>query len=461
MTHIHFIGIGGAGLSAIARVLLERGFTVSGSDRQQSPLTDRLQQAGAQVHIGHDPSAVEGADVVLRSSAVPDDNAEVVAAQEAGIPVLKRADYLADLLQDLTLIAIAGSHGKTTTTAMIAWLLSELGLDPGFIVGGEVSDLGTNAGAGSPPYFVIEADEYDYMFWGLQPHLAVVTNIEHDHPDCFPTPQDFYQAFVGFIDRITPQGALIACLDDPVTAQLILHARNKDIPALTYSLEHARADYHAAKLQPQAGAGFAFTLFRQQQPLLDCKLLVPGRHNVLNALAALAVIDQLGLDLDKAASVLAEFRGAGRRFDILGQAGDVTIIDDYGHHPSQIKTTLEAASYYYPGARLWAVWQPHTYSRTLQMLDAFAVSFAAADQVLVTEVYPARESQPDDFSQEQVAEAIQHDSVNYSGNLANTTEQLLQQVQPGDVVIVFSAGDATQVSAGLLAGLQSKEEQHA
>lgn len=461
MTHIHFIGIGGSGLSAIARVLLERGYRVSGSDRQHSPLTDRLQAAGAQVYIGHDAAHVKGADVVLRSSAVPDDNQEVQAALQAGIPVLKRGDYLPELLQDRSVIAVAGSHGKTTTTAMIVWLLSSLGQNPGFIAGGEINNLDSNASNGSAPYFVIEADEYDYMFWGLSPYLAVVTNIEHDHPDCFPTPQHFFQAFAGFIERICPDGTLITCLDDPGSAQLLLHARNKGIPALSYSLEHTKADYYADKLQPQAGAGFHFTLNHQRQPLLECMLQVPGRHNVLNALAALAVIDQLGLDAQQAAAALLEFRGAGRRFQVLGHAQGVTVIDDYGHHPSQIRSTLEAASYCYPDSRLWAVWQPHTYSRTLLMLDDFGACFSSADQVLVTDVYAARETQPDGFSQEQVAAAIRHANARYSGGLEQTAALLLQQLQPADVVIIFSAGDATRVSAALLAGLQSKEEQHA
>ncbi|TES89483.1 MAG: UDP-N-acetylmuramate--L-alanine ligase, partial [Anaerolineales bacterium] len=218
MMHTHFIGIGGTGLSAIARVLLERGEKVTGSDRQQSPITETLQAAGAQVFIGHNAENVQGADVVVRSSAVPDDNVEVVAAQEAGIPVLKRVNYLDQLLLNHFTIGIAGSHGKTTTTSMVAWLLHALGQQPGFIVGGEVRNLGTNAGAGKSRFFVVEADEYDFMFWGLNPGIAVVTNVEHDHPDCFPTPESFDGAFKGFVDRITPEGTLVVCMDDPGSA---------------------------------------------------------------------------------------------------------------------------------------------------------------------------------------------------------------------------------------------------
>ena len=457
MTHTHFIGIGGAGLSAIARVLLERGEKVTGSDRQQSPITETLQAAGAQVFIGHNAENVQGADVVVRSSAVPDDNVEVVAAQEAGIPVLKRVNYFDQLLLNHFTIGIAGSHGKTTTTSMVAWLLHALGQHPGFIVGGEVRNLGTNASAGMSRFFVVEADEYDFMFWGLNPGVAVVTNVEHDHPDCFPTLESFEGAFKGFVDRITPEGTLVACMDDPGSAKLIDYAVRCGKQVKSYSQGNPVADYTARSQNPVAGAGYQFQAVRGGEPLVEVALQVPGEHNVLNALGALAVIDLLELDMEKAAVALGEFLGTGRRFEVLGEAADVIVVDDYGHHPTEIKATLAAARSRYPDRRLWAVWQPHTYSRTRLMLSEFGQSFGDADRVIVTSVYAARETQPEDFSHQQILDAFPHDKAKLVNELDDTANYLLESVEPGDVVIVFSAGDAVEVSAQLFAGLSQKE----
>jgi UDP-N-acetylmuramate--alanine ligase len=457
MTHTHFIGIGGTGLSAIARVLLERGQIVSGSDHQTSPLTKRIQQAGAAVYIGHNAKNIVGADIVIRSSAVPDDNVEVLAAQQAGIPVLKRADYLGQLLDGFTTIAVAGSHGKTTTTSMIVWILTTLNLKPGFIVGGQVENLSTNASAGSSPYFVIEADEYDYMFWGLNPHIAVVTNVEHDHPDCFPTPQSFTEAFQGFVTRIQPDGTLVACLDDPGAAQLMDYAGSQDRQTRAYGLDFALAHYTARDMIPRRGSGYSFTALRSNQELTQVSLQIPGKHNVRNALAALAVADLLKLNPKEAAEALADFRGSGRRFEELGVIDGVTIIDDYGHHPTEIKATLSAARDRYPGSRIWAVWQPHTYSRTTQLVEDFGVSFSKADQVVITKVYAARESRPKGFKHQQLVEAIQHPHVRFCKKFDHTADLLLAEVKPGDIVIVFSAGDANAISAMLYAGLRQRE----
>lgn len=455
-THVHFIGIGGAGLSAIARVLLERGQTVSGSDRAASPLSESLVRAGARVFSGHAAENVRGASLVIRSSAVMDDNPEVLAARAAGIPVLKRADYLPTLLEDCRVLAVAGSHGKTTTSAMLAWTLTALDQRPGYIVGGVVENLGRNASAGRGPYFVIEADEYDYMFWGLNPEAAIVTNIEHDHPDMFPTPEDFTQAFAGFAERIKPGGLLVACVDDPGAAALLARTAGGDKDTLAYSLTSPAATFTATDLVAEAGSGYAFMALKGGQPLARVALQVPGEHNVVNALAVLAVVEWLGLDVAEAAQALGDFRGAGRRFEVLGEADGVLVVDDYGHHPTEIKATLAAARARYPGRRLWAVWQPHTYSRTLRMLADFGAAFDQADRVLVTGVYAAREAPPEDFSHDRVLAAIRADAPVYQQRLEEATGYLLAQVGPDDVVLVFSAGDATEVSAGLLAGLQAR-----
>ena len=457
MTHTHFIGIGGTGLSAIARVLLERGEQVSGSDRTLSPLAAGVEAAGALVTIGHAAENVIGADLVVRSSAVPDDNVEVASAQQAGIPVLKRIDYLGQLLAGQLTIGVAGSHGKTSTTSMIVWILHTLRLQPGYIVGGEVVNLGVNASAGVGELFVIEADEYDYMFWGLTPTIAVVTNVEHDHPDCFPTAEDFTKAFIGYVDRIPQDGSLVACLDDPGAAQLLQYADTQGKHWLSYSLNNPDADYFASNLQPQPGSGYQFDVVITGRDPLPVSLLVPGKHNVLNAMAAIGAADLLNLDLEQAADALTDFIGAGRRYQEYDQASGVLVVDDYGHHPTEIKATLQAARARHPKRRIWAVWQPHTYSRTMGWLDRFGSSFSDADQVVVTGVYPARETAPQDFTIEMVGKAIAHHSVHTEQSLDQVTSYLLDNSAAGDLVIVFSAGDATQVSADLVSALKAKE----
>jgi UDP-N-acetylmuramate--alanine ligase len=457
MRHTHFIGIGGTGLSAIARVLLERGEQVSGSDRAASALAEAVEAAGAVVSIGHAAEHVHGADLVVRSSAVPDDNVEVLAARQLGIPVLKRVDYLGQLLNGLLTVGVAGSHGKTTTTSMVAWMLHALGLQPGFIAGGEVQNLGVNAAAGAGEIFVIEADEYDYMFWGLSPTVAMVTNVEHDHPDCFPTAEDFTQAFIGFVDRIPQDGSLVACLDDPGAAQLLEYAESKGQHWLAYSLEDPEADYYARNLQAIPGAGYRFEALRSGEVVARVSLQVPGKHNVLNALAALAAADLLNLDLEAAAQALGDFTGAGRRYQEYPETSGVLVVDDYGHHPTEIAVTLQAARARYPEKRIWAVWQPHTYSRTLGWLDRFGSCFADADRVVITGVYAARETAPEGFSLQDVAAAVTHPAIHAEQGLDAVGGYLIEHVAPGDVVIVFSAGDATLVSAGLVSALKVKE----
>jgi UDP-N-acetylmuramate--alanine ligase len=464
MTHVHLIGIGGTGLSAIARVLLERGYVVSGSDRALSPQAKELAEAGVGVMTGHQAENVRGADVVVRSSAVPDDNVEVRAAQAAGVPVLKRAQFLGELMRGQRVIAVAGTHGKTSTSAMIAWALTHLNQDPSYIVGGTVRNLNSNAHAGQGGAFVIEADEYDRMFLGLDPDVAVVTYLEHDHPDCFPSMADYRAAFTAFLGRIKPGGVLLVCHDTDETRGL-LPAAPEGTTALTYGLS-AGADYRAVNVHPNALGGFDYAVEYQRltaAPVLlgSVHLQVPGEHNVRNSLAALAVLHQFvpgsASLLPAIAQALGEFSGAGRRFDVQGEVQGITVIDDYAHHPTEIQATLAAARARYPLRRIWAVWQPHTFSRTLSLLAAFAASFRDADRVLVTEVYAAREKAKDfdNFSAAQVVERMNHPGAQFSATLDETTHRLLQQLQPGDVLLVLSAGDADQISARVLAALQT------
>jgi UDP-N-acetylmuramate--alanine ligase len=457
MKRIHLIGIGGSGLSAIALLLQEMGYTVTGSDRADSPFLQELRLVGVTIHIGHSPENVAGADLVMRSSAIPDDNPEVQAARAAGIPVLKRADFLGQLMAGKTGIAIAGTHGKTTTTAMLAWALSELGQDPSFIIGGVLSNLGINARAGKGPHFVIEADEYDRMFLGLKPTIEIVTNIEHDHPDCYPTAQDFEDAFEQFARLLPENGTLVVCADDPGAAGLAAEVRETGKQVVTYGLSIGLGVY-AENIKSNQDGGFSFDAivlgFRS-----SVDLQVPGQHNIRNALAVLAVVSLLGLDVEGASRALGTFKGSGRRFEVKGKANGITIVDDYAHHPTEIRATLAAARARYPQARIWAVWQPHTYSRTQTLFTDFIQAFGDADQVIVSEVYKAREPQQD-FSAEQVVKAMSHPAAHFIAGLADIQKYLFDHLRPGDVLLVLSAGDADLVSRNVLAQLEEREVPH-
>jgi UDP-N-acetylmuramate--alanine ligase len=456
MTRIHLIGIGGTGLSAIARVLLEMGHTVSGSDRAESPFTRDLQSAGVTIHIGHNPKNIEGADLVVRSSAIPDDNPEVVAARAARIPVLKRADFLGSLMEGKTGIAIAGTHGKTTTTAMIAWLLTALNQEPSFIVGGVLTNLGVNARSGKGITFIIEADEYDRMFLGLKPAIEVVTNIEHDHPDCYPTLADFEAAFMEFVHHLPTDGMLIACAEDPGAYALLTKAEKMGKATLAYGLKPTASDgreieTYTSVLSVNGRGGFTFSASVLGKSA-TVELQVPGKHNILNALAALTVVELLGLPLASAAQAMGRFVGTGRRFEVRGEANGIVVIDDYAHHPTEIQATLAAARYRYPRCPIWVVWQPHTYSRTQMLLDDFANSFGNADEVIVTEVYPAREPKQD-FSSKKVVDAM-HRPAHFIAGLSEVSNYLITHLRPGDVLLVLSAGDANQVSTEVLTYLK-------
>jgi UDP-N-acetylmuramate--alanine ligase len=458
---IHLIGIGGTGMSAIARVLVERGNSVSGSDRQMSALAEGLLSAGVQIFIGHRPDNIQGAGLIVRSSAIPDDNVEVVTAQAAGIPVLKRSNFLGKLMADHYPIAVAGSHGKTTTTAMITWVLSALGYDPSFIIGGISKNLKTNAHAGKGPHFVIEADEYDRMFLGLQPQLAVVTNVEHDHPDCFPTFVDFIQAFHDFINCVKPGGLILICTDDPEATRLGIEAAQRGQQVLSYGLLSDRLDFKGCNLTLNDLGGFTYTaLDRRSKPEIvqPIELRVPGEHNVLNSLAAFGVARLLDLPAEATAQALNAFSGTGRRFDLRGEAAGVVIIDDYAHHPTEIRATLAAARKHYANRRIWAVWQPHTFSRTQALFTEFTSAFDHADFVLVSEVYAARETPPQSgFSSRQLVERMKHPVVHYVTDLEQAESYLLEHLKPGDVLLVLSAGDADQLSAALLAKLGARQ----
>jgi UDP-N-acetylmuramate--alanine ligase len=454
MTHIHLIGIGGTGISSIARVLLDKGYTVTGSDRILSPLALDLEIRGAHVFEGHDAKNIQGADIVVRSSAVPDTNIEVIAAREAGIPVLKRSDFLGTLLNDHTGIAVAGTHGKTTTTAITAFCLDQLQLDPSYIIGGVSKNLAGNAHAGQGKYFVIEADEYDRMFLGLNPEVIVLTNVEYDHPDCYPTPADYLQAFVDFIQTLKPNGLLVVCADYPNSTTL-LNGKPTSAHAFTYGLSKA-SDYRAVNLKINQMGSYDYDVTLRGSPLCQVSLQVPGEHNVRNSLAVIAALHALGLPIDDAARHMAKFTGTGRRFDVIGEAWGVTIVDDYAHHPSKIKATLSAARSRFPGRRLVAVWQPHTYSRTKTLAADFILSLSNADVTVVTEVFPAREP-VEAFSSAELVEKMTGNESYYCKTMDDTVAFLEKKLLPGDVLLVLSAGDADQVCQRILRILQERK----
>ena len=439
--HIHLIGIGGTGLSAIARLLKESGHTVTGSDMQPSPFVDDLRKIGITVHIGHKAEQIGNADLIVRSSAIPDKNPEVVAAREKGIPVYKRSDFLGSLMEDKIGIAVAGTHGKTSTTAMIAWTLTELGEDPSFIVGSTINGMGVNAHFGKGKTFVIEADEYDRMFLGLKPSIGIVTNLEHDHPDIYPTAESFREAFVEFIHLLPEDGTFVYCADDAGATDLV---KNANVETVGYSLSTANA-------QPNTHGGFDFEF-----QSVEVSLQVPGKHNVWNALAVMTVIEELGLSLEAAAQALGSFSGTGRRFELVGEVDRIAVYDDYAHHPTEIRATLAAARARHPEAGIWVVWQPHTYSRTKLLFDEFVQAFGDADHVIVTEVYKSREPE-EDFSSAQVVDAMAHPSAKFIATLKDTTAYLIDHLGKGDVLLVLSAGDANQINRDVLDGLSERK----
>ena len=449
MKRTHFIGIGGTGLSAIARLLHESGYKVTGSDMNPSPFVDDLREIGITVYIGHVAEQIGDAEQIVRSSAIPDHNPEVVAALEAGIPVYKRSDFLGSLMEDKIGIAIAGTHGKTSTTAMMAWTLTELGQDPSFILGGVINEMNVNAHAGKGETFVIEADEYDRMFLGLKPTIGIITNLEHDHPDIYPTAESFHEAFMDFVNLIPEGGVLIACGDDDGAAEML-----KEAKVQTISYGFGETQLSANNVKANSHGGFDFTC---HLPLATCdvSLQVPGKHNVLNALAVMSVVSYLGLSLEDAAEALRSFTGTGRRFDLLGVVNGISIYDDYAHHPTEIHATLSAARARHPESRIWAVWQPHTYSRTQLLFEEFSQAFDNADEVIVTEVYRSREPK-EDFSSARVVNAMKHLSAKFIATLEDASNYLLKNLRANDVLLVLSAGDANEISQAVFDGLQRK-----
>lgn len=456
--HIHLVGIGGTGLSAIARVLLGRGYTVSGSDARASQVLAELAAAGATVYDGHQPEQIAGANLVLVSSAVAPENPEVVAAQAAGIAVVKREQFLAPLMAGFQAICVAGTHGKTTTSAMLATMLDGLGAEPAFIVGSDILNIGTNARAGrTGGPFILEADEYDRMFLGLQPDIAVVTNVEWDHVDCYPNPDSYQHAFQQFTALVLATGTIIYCQDDP-GARRLREATSSDAMWVSYGLGD-NSHWRALNLSPNPIGGTDFDLVHTGRLLGRVSLAIPGQHNVLNALATLAAVEALGyvfIEGDENLKVLQKYAGTARRLEQKGEGRGIIVVDDYAHHPTEVRATLSAARQRFPRRAIWVMFQPHTFSRTRALLSEFCESFENADHVLITDIYAAREHDTMGVSaQDLVSGLTHHPDARYAGNLDAAAALLLAELRPGDVLLTLGAGDSYRVGEQILAALQS------
>jgi UDP-N-acetylmuramate--alanine ligase len=451
--HVHFIGIGGYGMSAIARVMLEMGYKVTGSDVVKAELAEKLAQKGAGIYIGHEANNVKGADLVVYSTALPKDNVERQEAEARGIPILHRAQMLARLMNAGKGVAVAGAHGKTTTSSMIALVMETCGIDPTFIIGGEIVNVGTNAKAGKGEYVVAEADESDGSFLQYHPAMAIVTNIEPDHLENYDG--DFNKlksAYVQFLQQVKSDGKAIVCIDDANLQELLPKVNSGSLRAdqvITYGID-CDAQYRATNIE-LGDRKVKFTMHREGSELGCVELSVPGRHNVYNAMATIITCLEAGLSFASVAEAIKQFRGAKRRFHVLGEKNDILVIDDYAHHPTEIQATISAAKA--TGKRIVAVFQPQRYTRTYFLLEQFSCAFGEADEVIITDIYsPAGEQQIEGVSSRKLVELIIQNSnsnTHYVPTKEEVLEQLKASMKPGDLIITMGAGDIWKVAAAL------------
>ncbi|MGG2198827.1 UDP-N-acetylmuramate--L-alanine ligase [Paenibacillus validus] len=453
--HIHFIGIGGYGMSAIAKVMLEMGYQVSGSDLAQAELTEKLAAKGAQVFIGHEAQNVKGADVVVYSTALSKDNVEMLAAEELNIPILHRSQMLAQLMNAKKGIAVAGAHGKTTTSSMIALVLEQCGQDPTFIIGGEILNVGSNAKAGKGDYVVAEADESDGSFLQYQPLIALVNNIEADHLENYDGDfENLKKAYAQFLSQVKPQGKAVICKDDPYLLEMMPNIQSE---VITYGID-SEADVVARNID-LGDRKVSFDVVRGGRTLGTIRLSVPGKHNVYNALATLITCMEAGLSFEQVAEAIPSFRGAKRRFQVLGEVNDMLVIDDYAHHPTEIEATIQAAKA--TGKRIVAVFQPQRYTRTYFLFEQFSRSFPEADEVIITDIYsPAGEKQIEGITSAKLVELIKQNSnrnVRYIPTKEEVQAYLSHAVQPGDLVLTMGAGDIWKAAAGLAKALEERQ----
>ncbi len=445
-------------MSALATALLDLGAAVSGSDAVESEATRDLQKRGARVTTGHNASNVGDATQVVLTAAVPPDNTELLEAQRLGLPIVKRAALLGMLMDTRRGVAIAGTHGKTTTSAMIAWVLTKAGRDPSYMVGGTIRGLGPGGHWGSGPVLVAEADEYDSSFLQLRPEVAIITNIEADHLDYYGSMDAIFAAFAEFSLNVKKGGLLVLGSDNPYATSLANQLLDSAAPFRVQQYGTAQeALWQPREIQDDA-QGTSYVAVRAGKEVARIILKVPGHHNVLNSLAALAVCDELGIDLQEAAHWLGQYQGAGRRFEVKGVAGGVTVVDDYAHHPTEIQATLQAARQRFPGRRIVAVFQPHTYTRTRDFMDDFANSLFSADRVIITEIYASRERDTLGLSGRTLADTIANVRAEFAPTLEEATQMLLDDLLPGDILLTMGAGDIWKVGEDVLAAVREREE---
>ena len=458
--HVHFVGIGGIGMSGIAELLANLGYAVTGSDARASDTTARLTQAlGITVFDGHAAGQIGDADVVVVSSAVRPDNPEVAEAARRGIPVIPRAEMLAELMRLRFAIAVAGSHGKTTTTSMIALVLERAGLDPTAVIGGRLSAFGSNARLGRGELMVAEADESDRSFLMLLPSIAVLTNIDHEHMETYGSFEDLQQAFADFANKVPFYGTVVACVDDASLSAVLPRVKR---PVVTYGLEHPRAHVRGVDVELGSFGGRCRVVRRHPDETTEdlgmLELSVPGRHNLQNALAAVAVGEAVGLGFARVAAALSGFHGAERRFERHGEEGGVLVVDDYGHHPTEIAAVLAAARATFD-RRLVVAFQPHRYSRTRALFDQFGPSLAAADQIVLTDIYSAGEEPIPGVDLDSLAASVSSGSgrqVHVVRQLDGLVPALLRIVEPGDLVLTLGAGSIASVPRRLMAALRER-----
>lgn len=440
--HVHFIGVGGIGMSGLAEILRTLDFDVSGSDLRDGENTRRLRRLGVEVFVGHRAENIRGADVIVYSSAIDPTNPEVEAARLAGVPVIARAEMLAELMRVKYGVAIAGSHGKTTTTSLAATVLRAAGLDPTVVVGGRMAALGSNATLGGGDLLVAEADESDGSFLRLTPTIAAITNIDAEHLDHYGSYEALKDAFVDFAEKVPFYGLAVLCLDHPTVQEILPRVGRRHV---TYGI-NPQADYSARNVAFH-GLHTSFEVFHRERPLGEFILRMPGQHNVLNALAVVAIADELEVPLDVMKEALSTFGGVARRFTITATPNQVTLVDDYGHHPAEIRATLEAARNAY-NQRLIVAFQPHRYSRTQQLFDDFTRAFNYADVLFVTDIYAAGEEPIEGVDSAHLVEQIRghgHQAVRYIASRDELAAALAAEARPGDVVISLGAGDINRV----------------
>jgi UDP-N-acetylmuramate--alanine ligase len=450
---IHFVGIGGIGMSGIAEVLLNLGFTVSGSDSKATAVTARLARLGARFFEGHSPENVTGAQVVVTSSAVRPDNPEVLEAVRLSIPVIPRAEMLAELMRLKFSVAVAGAHGKTTTTSMIALMLAEAGLDPTAVIGGRLDAFGSSARLGKGELMVVEADESDRSFLHLLPSIAVVTNIDREHLEHYRDLDEITSAFAAFMNRVPFYGAVIACVDPPWQTSMETVRPQLQRRLVTYGIEPG-ADLTADSIEIDPG-GSEFTAVTRGRRLARVRLSVPGRHNIQNALGAVAVGLELDLSADEIKQGLERFRGADRRFQIKARAGGVTVVDDYGHHPAEIRATLSSA-HDWGAKRIWAIFQPHRFTRTKFLMDDFARCFEGVERVYVLDIYPASELPIPGITSERLVARMRElgfSRAEYAPSDQDLVAQLIPKLESGDMVMTIGAGSVWKIADTVAAAL--------